>query len=412
MWVSEWASDQFLPAIRDASLVYRKFHAYAFIAESLAHKDILEIAGGDVSGSGILARDASSVVSLVVDETLARCAGERFGKPNLQFQPLRPAELLANHAGQFDAVVSLNGLGAASPAEPEFLTTLKRLLKKNGVLVVSSGETENIQSLMQWLGPHFRSIEVLGQGIFAGSAIWPVANSQGATSSLLMSRDKNGDIRVARGHPDSPLNLIAIASDGGPLTRDTGSVLLDAANELLEDKDKAASELLKDGISRMKSLEQAEQQLAERRESLASLQESFAWQKSEIDALTKTQSFLQSEIQHYRNALTSNENALNWRATIIRDLEAGAVSLQEAVDWYKGNLERAKGELRVATERLQETLQQLGAATEELHGIKTRGGWVLILRVRALRENLLPRGSAADRLYQRLMSFSRLRGGK
>jgi hypothetical protein len=407
MWVSEWTSDQFLPAIRDASLVYRKFHAYAFIAEVLANKDVLEIASSDVLGSGILAREAASVVSLVADKTLAQCAGERFGKPNLQFQPSSPAALLDKQA-RFDAVVALNGLGSTSPTEPGFLPTVKRLLKKDGVLVVSSVETQNVQRLMQWLGPHFRSVEVLGQGVYAGSAIWPLANSQGATSSVLMSRDKSGDIRVARGHPDATLNLIAIASDGGPLTRDKGSVLLDAANELLADKDKTTSELIADGASRLKSLEQSEQQLAERRESLASLQEGFAWQKSQIAALTETRSFLESELNHYRNALASNEEALKWRATVISNLEA---DFKEAIDWYQGNLERTRQELETATERLREALQQLGAAREELHGIKASAGWGLILRVRALRDKLLPPGSSRHRLYQRLMSSSKLRGG-
>jgi len=99
MWVFEWTGEEFLPAIKDASLVYQHLHRYLYAAELLKGNLVLDLGAGDGFGSAILAETASSVIAVVEDERLATCAAEKYKKSNLQF-----VTGSVTHGG-FDAVV-------------------------------------------------------------------------------------------------------------------------------------------------------------------------------------------------------------------------------------------------------------------------------------------------------------------
>src|SRR5262249_49937343 len=99
MWVFEWTGEEFLPAIKDASLVYQHLHRYLYAAELLKGKFVLDLGAGDGFGSAILAETASSVIALVEDERLATRATEKYKKSNLQFVTEQVTD------GGFDAVV-------------------------------------------------------------------------------------------------------------------------------------------------------------------------------------------------------------------------------------------------------------------------------------------------------------------
>jgi SAM-dependent methyltransferase len=384
MWVFEWTGEEFLPAIKDASLVYQHIHRYLYAAELVKGKRVLDLSAGDGFGATILAEAASSVTAVVADDRLAARAAEKYKKSNVQF-----VTGFAADAG-FDAVIHFHD---SLPVD------VKRFMKSDGLLILSAscGKDFTCEELRERVAGHFSNVRVLGQGVYASSSIWPIEPPQQGTSrEVVVSRSGTDPLHRVSGEQRRPSCLIAVASDSAGAVQGLGSVLVDEANELLQDKERTIQELNDAKLYQAKALQGLEAQLAERRESLASLQEAFAWHKSQIESLTKTRDFFESELNHYKNTVASNEQGLAWRASQVESLERTIVELNEDLTWHVAKVQ----ELGHEVERLQ-------VLARELDVIKNSTGWKFVLRVRSTRARMFPFGTVRYRVYQGVMSLLR-----
>jgi SAM-dependent methyltransferase len=377
MWVFEWTGEEFLPAIKDASLVYQHLHRYLYAAELLKGKFVLDLVAGDGFGSAILAQTASSVIAVVEDERLATCAAEKYKKSNLQFVTESVTD------GGFDAVVDFDRALADD---------VKRFLKPDGLLLLSAPCRDELTSeqLRERLAGQFANIRILGQGVYANSSIWPVIPSKADNlRERVMSRDGAGLFHRVSSDQRRPSFLIAVASDSAAAIQEVSSIFVDDGNELLHDKDRTIQELVDGKAYHAKAVQALEAQLAERRESLASLQEACAWFESQIESMTRTREFLEGEIKHYRNTIASNEEGFAWRASQVDAFE-------KTVAWYVSKVQE-----------LEREVNRLQVLAYELEGIKNSTGWKFVLRVRSLRASVFPAGSFRYRFYQGAMSLLR-----
>src|SRR5688572_33308084 len=105
MWMLQWTGDQFLPAIKDASTVYRLVHRYVYASEFLSGKRVLDLAARDGYGASILGEAAESVVGIVADDTIATQASDKYRKPNVSFVSTAHAP---QEAQSFDAILFLD----------------------------------------------------------------------------------------------------------------------------------------------------------------------------------------------------------------------------------------------------------------------------------------------------------------
>lgn len=366
----QWTGEQFVPAIRDASIVYRHIHSYIYVSEFIKGRRVLDLAAGEGYGANLLAGTAAAVVGIVADEAIARYAAEKYKRANVEF---RIASIPADEHS-FDAVVRLDATEAT--ADPNsYLLQAKRFLKLDGLFVLSL-QNSDVQEARGLLTKHFKHVEIFGQRIYANSSIWPVVEpGAAAVREILMERNGADEFRAVGPVERVPTCLIAIASDSDVAVQRSGSVFIDQGNELLEDKEIAIRELTESKTYQAAALKAQDVQLAERRESLAFLQEAFAWHKSQIDSLTKTREYLESEIVHLRNTIGSNEEALSWRASQVADLE-------KSLAWHASRIESLESEvglLRI----LAQTQEQ------ELDNIKASRGWKFILQIRGIRDKLM-----------------------
>jgi ubiquinone/menaquinone biosynthesis C-methylase UbiE len=403
MWIFEWAGEQYLPAIKDASMVYQHIHRYLYASELLKGKRVLDLTIGDGYGSDLLARTAGSVVTLLRDEDNARHAGEKYKRTNLHFIAGQISEISIAEDHSFDAVLCFDAIQNIEDRH-RFLSKVKRLMKEPGVFMVSATETEFAdEELRTLLSAFFKKVELYGQGTYANSCIWPIAPARDVKSlETVMARNGTDGFELVPPEQRVPKCLIAIASDSLQETRGSFSIFVDAHNELLKDKDQRIQDLTESFQYNAGTLKAYEAQLAERRESLASLREAFAWRESEIKSLTKTREFLEAEIRHFRETIASNDEALAWRASQVEELGNALHQAQDA-------LHQAQNALHQAQEMISRQADQLRLHAQELNSIKSSAGWKLVLRLRSVRNRLLPPDGFGHRLYEKIMERLRER---
>jgi protein-L-isoaspartate O-methyltransferase len=324
MWMLQWTGDQFLPSIKDASIVYRFVHRYVYASEVLRGKRVLDLGAGDGYGASILGRTAESVVGVVADDTIATQACDKHRKPNVSFVS---AAHVPEVAQSFDAILFL---GEAGTGEDRVVLEHKRLLKPDGVLILSVEAAENAEKLRRQLTEHFKHVQVLGQRVYANSSIWPMTPcNESPVREVVMARNSTDEFHAIAAEQRSPVCFIVIGSDAVTVPGN-GSVFIDEGDELLKDQEKAMRELAESKATQATALKLNEERLAEWREDLASLREAFARHKSQILALTKTREYLESENSHLRTKIASSDEALAWRASQVEDLLKGIEAQNKA----------------------------------------------------------------------------------
>ena len=110
---------------------------YLFAAQFVSRKRVLDIACGNGWGTVVLADAAASVVGADTSAESIGNARAQFARPNVEYRHLTGSGLEFPD-GDFDVVVCLETLEHVAAADQSrFLAELRRVLKRDGVLVLS-----------------------------------------------------------------------------------------------------------------------------------------------------------------------------------------------------------------------------------------------------------------------------------
>lgn len=72
------------------------------------------------------------------------------------------------------------------------------------------------------------------------------------------------------------------------------------------------------------------------------------------------------------------------------------IALKEGIAWYAARLAD-----------LQHEADQLRVRALELDAINASTGWKFVMRIRSIRNRMLPQGTARERLYKKLVGFAK-----
>jgi SAM-dependent methyltransferase len=369
---------------------------------------VLDLSSREGYGAWLLAEKADSVVGLDVDAAVVQDAADKYKRDNLKFLSGSPVSVPITPDHTFDAVVCFDAIEDATNPQRLF-SEIKRLLKPNGLLLVSvpnQSSSENLfgakafstEQLGQLLKSHFSYVQQFKQALWANSIIQadvPTNNGAGP-----------GEARARQGEASSkgePQYLLAIASDS-PIPSIATSTHADSAITVLREKEKALRALLDLKAYQDETIKRQERQLAERKHTLATLEEAFAWHTSKIDTLEKTCVYLEREIEQLRQNISSDRKALEWRSSQVASLETTIASRDEALAWRAEQVESAERRLQeqllehqrqiqeqaqACTDHVSNVERQLGLRianlTEQIDAIHASRGWKLILWLRSIR---------------------------
>jgi SAM-dependent methyltransferase len=203
------------------------YHRYLLAREFCRGKDVLDIASGEGYGSVFLAQVAKTVVGIdSSDAAVSHAIAAYSGSARLSFF-CSDALTVPLADNSIDVVISFETLEHLVEHDA-FLNEMKRVMRPDGLLVVStpdreiysaSGEPQNPFHLKELsrsefetlVGRHFSNWEIFDQRAIEGSTILAAAGAKIGCDFLIFERENERDFRSLRTIP-APRYLIALAS--------------------------------------------------------------------------------------------------------------------------------------------------------------------------------------------------------
>lgn len=161
-------------------------HRYGIMLQLVAGKTVLDIACGEGFGASLLAASATAVTGIDIDAATIQKAALKYKNPVLTFRE-GSLEAIPCPAGSFDIVTCFESLEHVNDHEKVILE-LKRVLKENGLLVISTPDKKYYSDktgysnpfhlhelyeaeLEKLLAPHFSNCRILHQCFCSGSLL-------------------------------------------------------------------------------------------------------------------------------------------------------------------------------------------------------------------------------------------------
>ncbi len=246
----EFTGERFIPLERllNDEIAFEHLHRYHAASFLAKNKIVVDIACGEGYGSAILAATAEKVTGIDISEEVIAHAAKTYGSvQNLQFT-VGAADAIPIADRSIDLVVAFETIEHLDETTQEgFLKEIKRILKTNGILVISTPDKSNYSDrhghinefhvkeftgdeFRGFLQQHFKSVQSYEQGYEIVSAI----------SEPDPARVK--DLRIVdwdrKTKPFSRQYLIAVCSDEAPGNASISSVVLQVNKEYQEQVDR------------------------------------------------------------------------------------------------------------------------------------------------------------------------------
>lgn len=135
----EFTGERFIPGEHDNELIgLEHWQRYLSVKEIVKNKTVLDIACGEGYGSNFIAQTASFVYGVDIDKNVIDYACNKYKRENLCFKCGSVNKIEMNDAS-IDIVVSFETIEhVETEVQKSFLTEVKRVLKKDGIFIVSS----------------------------------------------------------------------------------------------------------------------------------------------------------------------------------------------------------------------------------------------------------------------------------
>ena len=242
----DFTGERYVPS-QQGQIKYEHLHRYAMSLLFVEGKTVLDIASGEGYGAALLASKAQSVTGVDIDPQSVRHAQNNYYDPKLTFL-LGSCDSVPLPDGSFDVATSFETIEHHDKHE-EMLREIKRVLKPNGLLIISSPNRLTYSDEPRYVNPfhvkelyfdefrsllqaRFKHVEIYGQRLAIGSFITPL-NESSETDYHALTGDV-GDLRQKVGALPSPIYFVALCSDDPTrLPHDPTSVYLDPVSDLL-----------------------------------------------------------------------------------------------------------------------------------------------------------------------------------
>ncbi|MEH1769966.1 MAG: methyltransferase domain-containing protein, partial [Nostoc sp.] len=244
----EFTGERYVPSL-NGQIKYEHLHRYALCVDYVAGKDVLDIACGEGYGCALLASVAKSVVGVDINSEVVEYATNEYSThKNIRFI-VGSCDSLPLPNNSVDVVTSFETIEHHDKHE-EMMQEIKRVLKPDGVLIISSPNRLTYSDEPKYSNPfhvkelyydelaallrrYFSYVEIYGQRIAIGSFIFKLENSKANVFKAYTTDGNQVEQKVSS--LNAPIYFFAICSNKNFTTKpDIDSVYIDDQDDLLK----------------------------------------------------------------------------------------------------------------------------------------------------------------------------------
>jgi ubiquinone/menaquinone biosynthesis C-methylase UbiE/glycosyltransferase involved in cell wall biosynthesis len=340
----EFTGERYVPEI-EGQIALEHLHRYALACVLAEGKQVLDIASGEGYGSHLLAKVAKNVIGVDISEEAIHHAKTKYKDSKLDFRT-GSATSIPVESNSVDLVVSFETIEHLAEHE-EMLNEIKRVLKSDGVLIISSPNKQNYSIIPSYMNPYhvkelfrdefenllgryFRNCNFSGQRIVYGSWIFPYgASREGAT---YFEPNHNSEITSS---VVPSIYEIGIASDVfSPMMGSSflnqqieKSEIVKSLNEHLGERDKKLARLNDKLKEQNEGLSTFRQELVDRDGQINSLNQAVSERNTQIARLNQAMNERNTQIARLNQAVSERNTqiarlnqAMNERNTQVAGL--------------------------------------------------------------------------------------------
>jgi O-antigen biosynthesis protein len=250
----KYTGERYQTDLNLAEISYEHWHRYFYATQFVKDKQVLDIACGEGYGANLMAQTAKTVVGVDISQEAIDFAKERYPRGNLSFLQGSVEKIPIDGVKKFDVVVSFETIEHVDAGMQEsFLKEVRRLLKDDGVLVISSpnklfysditGRKNKFhlkefyeKEFVEFLRKYFGQVTLLGQKVFTGSDMWKLDNSSRAGLFVEYQITNEGQRFIANDDKKEAVYLVAVCSDS-KIEAVENSFLVDNSLSILSERD-------------------------------------------------------------------------------------------------------------------------------------------------------------------------------
>lgn len=378
----EFTGERYMPEIT-GNIELEHLHRYFLASQIVRGKTVLDIASGEGYGSALLSETAQKVYGVDIAIDAIDHAKARYTQENLEFLQGSCAKIPLPD-DSVDIVVSFETIEHHDQHE-EMMREIKRVLKSDGILVISSPDKENYTDKTGVINPHhvkelyadefkdlinvhFKHAAFYGQRVGFGSYL--VQESGKANFETLYKSDELTTTKGIR----EPLYWIAIASD-----KKLPQVNLGLYEKGVHESEQylALQNQFQAHLHELKQLRQAQPEKDARIAELEQYSNAVAGEnaqiKGQLQETVQQLTHTQGELEHLRQHAHGLQEQVNHVNQVLVDTRAVAEQRQaELSTAHEQNkiISAENAGLKAQQEKLEKTLSQtqekLGVVTAEL----------------------------------------------
>ncbi|WP_313801740.1 glycosyltransferase [Cytobacillus sp.] len=354
----KFTGERFIPDSKiDNEIEYEHIQRYYSVTDLVKGKTVLDAACGEGYGSNTLAQYAHFVYGIDIDEETIEHARKKYNTENIRFFN-SSIDRLPFEDNSIDVVISFETIEHVNEElQNKFLFEIKRVLKKDGLLIMSTPNKKIYSDYRKYSNPfHMKEFYIEEFRKFLESQFEHVELFFQYKEIVYLLGDEES--KQYRGITQEPLSeygkyIVAVCSNEKIEDLNINSIIVDKGN-------------YNNTISRIMELQE---QVEERNSHISKLDADILEKDNYINNLNEEKNRLENDL--------SCENEL-----LRKDLESAKFELTQFEKNRDETINNIKNEL-----------EQLKGIERELNNILESDGWAMLLKYYKLRDKLFPKES-------------------
>lgn len=408
----DFTGERFVPMLEERQIKYEHLQRYLSVQDLVKGKVVIDAAAGEGYGSYILSQSAEHVFGIDIDTVAINEASKKYVNSNLEFR-LASIESLPFTSQSIDVVISFETIEHVDEVlQNKFLNEIQRILKPDGVLVISTPNKAIYSDIREYNNPfhikefYTNEFETFLRGFFSVVQLYHQKNEVSSVLTQFHQEEtvKQWNLEDQEIHAPG-MYLIAVCGN-----QQIGEISLGSNLHFPNEYQRV-----------MKRILTLQNEVDERNSHLSAL-------NKHIEELSNSVLLYQEqELEYRKNEETSKENeiVLNERVDQLKvNLEKSENSqkiqslkltmMYEREEELKNLIKQMENQILEASAQYTEQLQlknceiqnkeahinELLIQERRLHNILDSGGWKLLTRYYKLRDALLPANSKRKLLFK------------